>query len=554
VRAEAEFGLEGITLVSVEPPKAPEAPDPNIITPLERSSPPSLTTELAGGRRGPRERANGLGPPQSRPSPRLARPEGSSRRRGGAPGDAGARRERPQGAAKPGGRPLRAPQSQARPAGQASPSSDGRDLEASAAAPGERATSPARSGEGRSTRSRSSRSKEAPRGTAPAAQGPTSAAEERSQSGTGERSRHRRRLSPANVHRNALLESLPPEQRPIAQQLMRGGIPAVRTALYFERERAREEGRPEPSSEGVLAIAESLVGRVKAAEWRDRAEAALRAGDDLLTRDLRSLVTSSDVARDEPSRELAAALREMLEHRVEAARDAWAAELRHLLDDGRVAQALRLSARPPDPAARLTAELAVRLQEAAGEALSSSLAPKRWLELLVAASESPVRRAVKPKGLPANPSPELLEAARQQCGRVPGLAPLLGIAVPPPPGPLVRPKVLLRAPSQRRSHRPRHTGQPQAPRSETAVELTSAQPGQPQQDSPTAGQPQQDSPTAGQPQQDSPTAGQQLLAPDAETGLEPGQSPVQDERPTGGAAGGPPALSPAGGASQAGAL
>ena len=39
-----------------------------------------------------------------------------------------------------------------------------------------------------------------------------------------------------------MLESLPAEQQPIAQQLLRGGIPAVRTALHFERERAREAG------------------------------------------------------------------------------------------------------------------------------------------------------------------------------------------------------------------------------------------------------------------------------------------------------------------------
>ena len=76
--------------------------------------------------------------------------------------------------------------------------------------------------------------------------------------GQGTPGSRQRRLSPGNAHRNAMLEGLPAEQQPIAQQLLRGGIPAVRTALHFERERAREEGRPEPSTEGVLALAESL--------------------------------------------------------------------------------------------------------------------------------------------------------------------------------------------------------------------------------------------------------------------------------------------------------
>ena len=176
-----------------------------------------------------------------------------------------------------------------------------------------------------------------------------------------ERSRPRqKRLSPGNAHRNAMLESLPVEQQPIAQQLLRGGIPAVRTALHFERERAREEGRPEPSTEGVLALAESLVSRVKAAEWRDRADAAIKLGDDLAMRDLRSLVSGSDAARDEASRDLVVTLREMLERRIEAHRTAWSDDVAKNLDDGHVVRALRLSSRPPDPAARFSAELATR--------------------------------------------------------------------------------------------------------------------------------------------------------------------------------------------------
>jgi hypothetical protein len=278
-----------------------------------------------------------------------------------------------------------------------------------------------------------------------------------------------------------MLEGLPAEQRAIAQQLLRGGIPAVRTALHFERERARDEGRPEPSTEGVLALAESLVSKVKAAEWRDRAEAAVKAGDDLIMRDLRSLVNGSDVARDEASRSLVIVLRETLENRVEAHRGAWANEVASNLDEGHVVRALRLSSHPPDPAARFSAELATRLRDAASTALASETPPDRWLALLQAVVESPVRRTVKPQGLPNDPTPELLETARQQCGRVPALAALLGISVPPPPGP-ARPNLPIKPPPRHTSRPPRPPRPParpasapgRAPQAAAALEPTSA--------------------------------------------------------------------------------
>jgi hypothetical protein len=256
-----------------------------------------------------------------------------------------------------------------------------------------------------------------------------------------------------------MLESLPAEQQPIAQQLLRGGIPAVRTALHFEREKAREEGRPEPSTDGVLALAETLVSKVKAAEWRDRADAAVKAGDDLSMRDLRALVSAADAARDEASRELVVSLRELFDRRVEANRTSWSEEIGRDLDEGHVVRALRLSSRPPDAVARLSAELATRLRAAANSALSPSASPDQWLALLQAAAESPVRRAIKPEGLPASPTTELLEAARQQAGRLPGLAPLLGLTLPPPPPP---PRS---APSGRpAARRLDHSGRPLRPR------------------------------------------------------------------------------------------
>lgn len=416
VRAEAEFGIDGITVVAVEPPRAREDDEnKDKIALLSRPGVPGVTTQLVG-----------------RGRPANGRPE--ERRRTGAARDRQADRgARGPKAARPGPGPEPPLDGRAGP-----PPGDGAasTSQAAAEAGAERAAKGA-------TPQRGTSSPRAPRATQEAAQREPGDRQRAEREGASRapraplagRPQRQRRLNPASTHRDALLASLPPEHQPIAQQLLRGGIPAVRTALHFERERAREEGRPEPSTEGVLAIAESLVGKVKAAEWRDRAEAALAAGDDLTMRDLRALVSGSDVARDEASRQLAASLREMLERRVEAQREAWASEVSRYLGQGRVLRALRLSARPPDPAARLSAELAVRLRDAAGEALSPELGPERWLAILLAVSESPVRRTVKPKGLPPEPTPQLLEAARQQCGRVPALAPLLGLPVPPPPGP-----------------------------------------------------------------------------------------------------------------------
>jgi hypothetical protein len=146
------------------------------------------------------------------------------------------------------------------------------------------------------------------------------------------------------------------------------------------------------------------------------------------------------------------------------------------LDEGHVVRALRLSGHPPDPTARFSAELATRLRDAAGAALSPATPSDKWLALLQVVVESPVRRTVRPEGLPPNPSVDLLETARQHCGRVPALAPLLGLSVPPPPGPVhsnVAGKTPLRRPP-RPPRPPRPAGRP-AQAATTASETTASE-------------------------------------------------------------------------------
>lgn len=212
----------------------------------------------------------------------------------------------------------------------------------------------------------------------------------------------------------------------------------MRTAIHLEGEKATAEGRPAPNADALLAIAEDILPKVKAAEWRDRADAAAKLGDELPLRDLRTILEGASAARDEESRNLAASLRETLDRRTEVLRTGWLEEIQTNLAESRVVRALRLSARPPDATTKLPADLATQLTEAAGKAMSSDTPSDRWAAMLEAVAASPIRRQVKPEGLPSDATEPLLQAARQQSGRVPALAAMLGISMPPPPGP-VRP-------------------------------------------------------------------------------------------------------------------
>jgi len=266
---------------------------------------------------------------------------------------------------------------------------------------------------------------------------PSPSSERPSRGPSGGRSEDRRRPSVGHQHRRALVGSLPPEQRPIAEALLRGGLPAVRQALAEQNAEAKAKGLPELPSEPVLRLAEELLGKVRAAEWRDRAEAVRRDPATVPLRDLRSVVTSAElVARDDEARAVAAELRSALAQRLEALRARWSEEITQLLESGHVVRALRLSARPPEPSARLSAELAVALAERAGAALDEGADPERWLAVLHAVAESAVRRNVHPVALPKDAPEHLVAEARALAGRVPGVAKLLGMEMPPPPGPL----------------------------------------------------------------------------------------------------------------------
>ena len=232
--------------------------------------------------------------------------------------------------------------------------------------------------------------------------------------------------------RNALLGSLESAQLPIAEQLLQGGIPAVRAAIQEQNAQARSAGQPEASSDAIMAIAEKLLPQTSLAMWKDRASSALAAGKETRLRDLRAVVSASrSVNLDDDGRAMAKTLQETLDHRANALSDEWVKRMVTCLDEGRTAEALRISARPPDHATRCPSDLATKLAEQASAAMTADADGTMWLELLEAVGDSPVRRNVKPSGIPADPNVQ--NEARKAAGLVPALATLLGLRIPPPP-------------------------------------------------------------------------------------------------------------------------
>ena len=233
-------------------------------------------------------------------------------------------------------------------------------------------------------------------------------------------------------HRNALLATLDTAQLTIAEQLLRGGIPAVRQAIQEQNSSAKAEGRPDTNEEAIMAIAEGLLPLTTLATWKDRAQSAQVAGNETRLRDLRAVVAASrSVNLDDEGRVMAKALSESLDNRVKGLSDEWEGRISTALDEGRIVDALRASARPPEHSTRLPAELATRLAAATGAALTAETDPREWMAILDAVADTPVRRNVKPVGIPAEADVET--AARNAAGLVPALAPLLGLKIPPPP-------------------------------------------------------------------------------------------------------------------------
>jgi hypothetical protein len=386
-RADVEQYMEGMEVLSVMAPKSASPLDPRNerieLIPVAKSGPDVIVTYAPKGR-GPRREGGREGARDG------ARSGGRDTRRSGPRAD-GDTRERPrrEAAARPDGGER--PERSARP---------------------ERSERPTRSGPARGERPGRG-------GTRPP----------RRERPTGP-------IAPpvTTTHRNVLLATLSPEQLPVAEQLLRGGMPAVRSAVAEQNKNATAQGRPTVDPVTIERIAEDLLGRTNLAMWKDRAAGAIGAGKELRLRDLRAVVTSAKtVSLDEESRAQLKELQAALTTRLEALRTQWNDRLEAAVTSNNVEEALRLVARPPDMSTRVGAEMAVRVVGIVSEALTAEQTPERWADIVTLAVETSIRRNVKPHGIPDNEKCHAL--AVKSAGAIPELAKLLGMKVPPPPPP-----------------------------------------------------------------------------------------------------------------------
>ncbi len=250
--------------------------------------------------------------------------------------------------------------------------------------------------------------------------------------GRPERGKRPEGLPQITTHRNALLATLSAENIVIAEQLLRGGLPAVRSAVEEQNKNAVAQGRPTINAESILAAAEAILGSVNLAAWKDRAAAAISLGREVRLRDLRQVVTSSrTVILDDEGKAQVKELKDVLTARIEHLVTNWRSALEKAIEAKNADEALRLTATAPDSSAKLSSELAAQISELASQALSAEAAAGAWIATLELAVDSPVRRSIKPAGIPDDEAAKT--AAVKNAGAIPAIATLLGMKVPPPP-------------------------------------------------------------------------------------------------------------------------
>jgi hypothetical protein len=241
------------------------------------------------------------------------------------------------------------------------------------------------------------------------------------------------------VHRNAFLATLNPEQLPVAEQLLRGGLPAVRTAVAEQNKTATAQGRTTVNAETIDRIATDLLGKANLAMWKDRAAGAQGAGRDLRLRDLRPVVTSAKTVNlDDEARTMLKDLQAQLTALIDILSTEWLAKIAAAIESKNALEALILAARPPEFRMQVASESAIAIAALASESLNEDVAPAQWIALVQAAVASPMHRTIKPAGIPADET--CRNEAVKVAGAVPELAKLLGMRVPPPPPRTVTPR------------------------------------------------------------------------------------------------------------------
>ncbi len=85
-----------------------------------------------------------------------------------------------------------------------------------------------------------------------------------------------KRLRPARTHRQALIDSLPEEQKPVAEKMMRDGIASVEQALRDQRKKARDaaQAKKKAAKEASEAVAEAKPEEASESEAEAKPEVA----------------------------------------------------------------------------------------------------------------------------------------------------------------------------------------------------------------------------------------------------------------------------------------
>ena len=237
-----------------------------------------------------------------------------------------------------------------------------------------------------------------------------------------------KRLRPGRAHRNAVMDTIAVEQRPVADQVLRGGVPAVREAIAKQNAEAKANHQPEVPADQLVTMAEQLLPRLRAAEWKDRAAAAVQDLDDLDLRDLRSVVVAADgVARDDEAKALQEQLQAGLTRRVDEEHLLWVQDITANLEAGRFVRALRLTSRPAKAGTPVPVDLATSLIDAVSAGLTADTNQDLWAASVDALAFSPLRQRIVPRSRPANPTDDLMEAVRRVADRIPQVAALFAV-------------------------------------------------------------------------------------------------------------------------------
>lgn len=243
-----------------------------------------------------------------------------------------------------------------------------------------------------------------------------------------------KRLKPSRKHRATVLQSLPAEQRSVAERALAGGIRAVREAIKTQNIQLKAEGKTEIKADGLISMAQDILPKLRVAEWLDKAEAAKNELELLDLRDLRAVVVGADdpmVVRDETTRELATELKLALKQRQETEMTQWLHDIRIALSANRILRAIKLSGEPPKAGALFPVELGQQIAKAAADSLSNEASSDRWIAILEALAFSPIRTTVKPLGAPLATTDALRQTVKRLAPLVPQIAALFAIEVKP---------------------------------------------------------------------------------------------------------------------------